>query len=87
MHSDVCESSFCTKYHFKRQFKTFTFAAVNLKEIQNQAEVTECLTKKRCQWRFIPSLAAWYGGFWERLIGITKMQLKKSLGRAYVTSG
>ena len=36
-------------------------------------------------WRFIPKRAPWYGGFWERLIGLTKMSLKKVLGRAYVS--
>ena len=37
------------------------------------------------EWRFIPKRAPWYGGFWERLIGLTKMSLKKILGRAFVT--
>ncbi|XP_052255015.1 uncharacterized protein LOC127860777 [Dreissena polymorpha] len=37
------------------------------------------------EWRFIPQRAPWYGGWWERLIGLTKVALKKVLGRAYVT--
>jgi hypothetical protein len=28
--------------------------------------------------------APWFGGFWERLIGLTKTALKKVLGRASV---
>ena len=27
----------------------------------------------------------WFGGFWERLIGLTKTSLKKTLGRTHVT--
>jgi hypothetical protein len=27
----------------------------------------------------------WYGGWWERLIGLTKITLKKVLGRAFVS--
>ena len=33
-------------------------------------------------WKFIPVGAPWYGGWWERMIGITKMTLKKVLGRS-----
>ena len=36
-------------------------------------------------WDFIPKRAPWYGGFWERMIGITKQSVKKTLGRAFVT--
>ncbi|XP_062590223.1 uncharacterized protein LOC134251820 [Saccostrea cucullata] len=35
-------------------------------------------------WKFIPRAAPWYGGFWERLIGITKTTLKKIIGRSYI---
>ncbi|XP_071169838.1 uncharacterized protein [Mytilus edulis] len=34
--------------------------------------------------KFIPSRASWYGGWWERLIGLTKTSLKKTLGRACI---
>jgi hypothetical protein len=39
----------------------------------------------RVEWRNIPKRAAWFGGFYERLIGLTKLSLKKVLGRAHVT--
>ena len=47
--------------------------------------MNESLCTLRVQWKFIPKKAAWYGGFWERLIGLTKMALRKVLGKAFVT--
>ncbi|XP_062616210.1 uncharacterized protein LOC134277925 [Saccostrea cucullata] len=35
-------------------------------------------------WKFIPKGAPWHGGFWERLIRITKTTLRKILGKALV---
>ncbi|XP_071138903.1 uncharacterized protein [Mytilus edulis] len=37
-------------------------------------------------WKFIPRAAPWYGGWWERLVGITKTTLKKILGRSQVNA-
>jgi hypothetical protein len=36
------------------------------------------------EWHFIPKRAPWFGGFWERLIGLTKLSLQKVLGRARI---
>ena len=32
-----------------------------------------------------PQTGSWHGGFWERLVGLTKQSLRKVLGRAFVT--
>ncbi|XP_059056090.1 uncharacterized protein LOC131849969 [Achroia grisella] len=39
-----------------------------------------CVTN-RIKWRFIPELAPWFGGFYERLIGIVKNCLKKTVDK------
>jgi len=49
-------------------------------------ELKEALGRQGVLWKFIPKRALWYGGFWERLIGLTKISLKKMLGIAHVSS-
>ena len=36
-------------------------------------------------WRFIPEAAPWWGGFWERMVGITKRCLKVTLHQCHLT--
>ena len=43
------------------------------------------LARTGVNWKFIPKKAPWFGGFWERLIGQTKLALKKVLGRAFTS--
>jgi hypothetical protein len=45
----------------------------------------EQLGFKGTEWRFIPKRAPWFGGWWERMIGLVKTALKKVLGRSFVT--
>ena len=56
---------------------TFTVAAEDLKNLFSSVEVSEALARKGVEWSFIPKHAPWFGGFWERLIGLTKSTLKK----------
>ncbi|XP_072377028.1 uncharacterized protein [Diabrotica undecimpunctata] len=44
--------------------------------------IAEYSSKQSIKWRFNPPTAAWWGGFWERLVGIVKGLLRKVLGRA-----
>ncbi|XP_053403147.1 uncharacterized protein LOC128558271 [Mercenaria mercenaria] len=37
------------------------------------------------KWNFIVERAPWYGGYWERLVGLVKRSLRKSLGRRSLT--
>ncbi|XP_053391599.1 uncharacterized protein LOC128554344 [Mercenaria mercenaria] len=60
-------------------------AATSLRKLFQSASVRTSLSEMGTEWRFIPKRAPWYGGFWERLIGLTKVTLKKIIGRADVT--
>ena len=64
---------------------TFEAAAKDLEELISSTQMSESLCTLGIQWRFIPKRAPWYGGFWKRLIGLTKMTLRKVLGKAFVT--
>ena len=60
-------------------------AAEELRMLLESKDLKESLNRHGVSWKFIPKRAPWYGGFWERLIGMTKMALKKVLGRAHIT--
>ena len=43
------------------------------------------MSSHNIDWRFIPARAAWFGGMYERLIGLTKNCLKKVMENSLVT--
>ena len=63
---------------------TYQSAAEELLKLLKSPLLETHLSNRAVQWRFIPKRAPWYGGFWERLIGLTKITLKRVLGRALV---
>ena len=64
---------------------TYHSAAKELEKLFNSTILSERLSRRGTMWQFIPNRAPWYGGFWERLIGLTKTTLKKILGRTYIS--
>ena len=64
---------------------TYLSAAEELKELLSSKNLMESLNRQGVEWKFIPKRAPWYGGWWERLIGLTKIALKKTLGRTHVS--
>ncbi|CAL1286305.1 unnamed protein product [Larinioides sclopetarius] len=54
-------------------------AAIDWNEVSRYAEI------QRITWKFIPPSAAWWGGFWERLVRTVKELLRRRLGRAIFT--
>ena len=58
---------------------TYMSAAEELHKMMELTEVKEELGRRGVSWQFIPKRASWYGGFWERLVGLTKMTIKKVL--------
>ncbi|GBO25679.1 hypothetical protein AVEN_62660-1 [Araneus ventricosus] len=54
-------------------------AAIDWNEVSRYAEI------QRITWKFIPPTAAWWGGFWERLVRTVKELLRRTLGKAIFT--
>ena len=68
--------------------KTFKAGAQELQTIKNQVlkpnASQQFLANHNITWKFITERAPWWGGFYERLIGLVKRCLKKTIGKAYL---
>ena len=64
---------------------TYLAAAEELTRLFQSSSLKTALEYHGVTWKFIPKRAPWYGGFWERLVGLTKQSLRKVLGRAFVS--
>ena len=62
--------------------KTFEAASREISKIFKSPRVLRYLAENRIKWTFIVEKATWWGGFWERMVKIVKLCLKKSLGRS-----
>lgn len=65
--------------------RTFKRADQDIKELWKSIKEPELLryfTEKGIKWKYIAERAAWWGGFWERLVRSVKTCLKKVMGRA-----
>ena len=77
MHEILCDNA-----------QTFVSADTSLKEIFSQvhsSDVASHLAGRRIKFNFIPKRAPWWGAHYERLIGILKSHLRKSIGRLLLT--
>ena len=66
-----------------RRSKPALFVSDNFKPFKS-ADIKEFILKHRIKWKFILERSPWWGGFYERLIGIVKSSLKKTLGKAKI---
>ena len=64
---------------------TFVAGAEKLKHLFQSLSLKEEFTRRGVEWQFIPKRAPWFGGFWERLVGLSIIACKKTLGRAFIT--
>ena len=64
---------------------TYLSAAEELRSLMELPEVKEELSRRGVTWKFIPKRAPWYGGLWERLVGLTKSAIKKVLCRCHIS--
>lgn len=62
--------------------KTFVAAAERIQKISKSEEVNDFLAKNNITWLFNLSKAPWWGGQYERLIGVVKQSLYKVIGRS-----
>ena len=65
--------------------KTFQSTAKWLKTVRADGKTNPLLNDMGIKWRFNLSKAPWWGGFFERMVGLVKRVLKKSLGKASLT--
>ncbi|XP_068240115.1 uncharacterized protein [Palaemon carinicauda] len=64
--------------------QTFKTASNLLQGLYEEDEVQQFLRKTGIEWRFQTPRAPWKGGFFERLIGVTKRTLQIPLGKKYL---
>ncbi|KAK3712075.1 hypothetical protein QZH41_006285 [Actinostola sp. cb2023] len=66
--------------------QTFKAGAQELETLKNKILATSAsqrfLANNGIAWKFITARAPWWGGFYERLVGMTKICLKKTIGKA-----
>ena len=65
--------------------KTFKAARSWLESLQNSEDANDFLAKESIKWKFNHSRAPWWGGFFERLIGVMKSALSKVIGNAMLS--
>ena len=65
--------------------KTFKATAAYIRKLQQNSALQDFLSCKRITWKFNLERAAWFGGFFERMIGTMKRCLRKVLGNAKLT--
>lgn len=69
--------------------KTFKSSSKEMQryvEIMNGKKFQGFLAEKEIEWKFIVDYAAWWGGFYERMMRSIKLPLKKILGRSVYSS-
>ena len=65
------------------QFKEGKLVADNIwNPIERDTDVQTYVSNEGMKWKFVTEYSTWQGGFYERLVGITKRSLRKSLGKS-----
>ena len=72
----------CAKMIVSDNGRTFVATKKWLKTLRKSKNLSSYITEQGIQWRFNMSRAPWWGGFFERLVGIMKRSLSKVVGRS-----
>ena len=70
---------------FSDTAKTFKAAAKWLKNVMTSERFHEYLTSQEIKWQFTLSRARWWGGQYERIIGVSKQSMYKAIGKTTLT--
>ena len=70
---------------FSDNGRTFVGAAKLIKEIQKDEQMQDYLASEKITWRFNLSRALWWGGQFERLVGLFKRAFYKVIGGGMLT--
>ena len=74
-YSDNAKTYVATKKKIEHRYCDVIYDAINDPK----------MLEKKVQWKFIPQRAPWWGGWWEKLIGLMKSHIRKSLGKGAFT--
>ncbi|XP_060598447.1 uncharacterized protein LOC132752171 [Ruditapes philippinarum] len=69
--------------HFKLAKRTIELLWSSILKSDDVQTYSSC---EGIKWRFIVEIAPWMGGFYERLVGLTKRSLRKSIGKKLLDS-
>ena len=69
----------CPRLIISDNATNFKLGSELLQQVMESELVQEELSQRGCEWKFIPPRAPWFGGFYERLIGVVKGCLRKVL--------
>ena len=70
---------------YSDNFSTFVAAAKWIKKAMQNEAVHDFLANNHITWKFNLSRAPWWGGQFERMVGLVKQALYKNVGRATLT--
>ncbi|XP_037930940.1 uncharacterized protein LOC119665767 [Teleopsis dalmanni] len=66
-------------------FKRSCMEVQKLEQLMEKTRINQFAVANGIKWKFIPKRAAWWGGFWERLVRTVKNCLKAAIGKARLT--
>ena len=72
----------CPKMIVSDNGRTFVATKKWLKTLRKSENLSSYITEQGIQWRFNMSRTPWWGGFFERLVGIMKRSLSRVVGRS-----
>ena len=64
---------------------TFIGASAWIRQVMNDEKLNDLLARHQISWKFNLSRAPWWGGQFERMVGLVKVAMRKTIGNAYLT--